>query len=924
MKRAALVLLMLGLTIPAAGFRLPIKMYRNADGLPQEQVRAFAQDPLGRIYIGTVGGIGIYDGRNFSRLGVRQGLPAEDIYALEMDAQGRLWIGTLYGLAVLENGAVRVVDFPEYVGNGITRVLSGDGIYFQNRQGVYRLKDGEFTLLSTGRVEAFTLGRDGALFVAGPQTLRVSRGGSATVHDLPGVETVNVLALQRDGSLLVGASNGLFHWTETRLRVLLPGVPVTDCMEDEEGDLWVGSEVGGLHHYRRGAWNRYANVGDTRLTQAYCVFEDREHNIWFGTISGMGKIPYRQFGIYDTQDGLPEYMINCIYEDPHGLLRIGFPGGTAVYDPIADRFARAAIPLPADATVRAMGTDRKGRLFLGTADHGLFILDGNRLMAVPSIAGFELSRVYDIMEDPRHGLWIATRGGLFLWDGEEYRLFTTAQGLPSNTIYGLTLNAEGRPHAATQCGVAVFDGGGFTVPPPLQGVTCEVNVMQFGSDGRMWIGTHGFGLMELRGDELIVHDETGGFPNDFVWGIAEDGQETLWVATNKGIHRRQGDLWLTLNSKDGFPGDEIFIHVALRDHRGDLWFGLPFGMVRVFAGQDRPNPVLPGLQVDRIVTPAGARPVTPGLTEFAPGERDLRFEFTAFSFQNEDQVLYRTRLEPVESEWSEPTRLNTLHYPGLSPGLYRFQMIACNNSLLWNEDPAEVEFRIRPFFYETWWFRMLVAVGLLFLVGGGLLWRLSAVTQAKERLERLVEERTEELKRKVEIIESLSRTDPLTNLYNRRYFVDRFEQVVAFSKRYGEPFCFVIIDMDNFKVINDTRGHLVGDGILVEFARLLTESFRETDLLARYGGDEFVVLMQKADPQGVRNRVEHFLEVLRAHAFAGDARARLTFSAGIAYVWPEAAENITFDWVAGAADRFMYEAKRAGKNCILFREIREA
>ena len=258
----------------------------------------------------------------------------------------------------------------------------------------------------------------------------------------------------------------------------------------------------------------------------------------------------------------------------------------------------------------------------------------------------------------------------------------------------------------------------------------------------------------------------------------------------------------------------------------------------------------------------------------------------------------------------------------LGPGRYRFQVLACNNSLLWSKEPASVEFRILPYFHETWWFRGLLVLGVLLIVAGGLLGRLRAVTRAKIKLERLVLERTEELKGKVEIIESLSRTDPLTNVYNRRYFVDRFEQVVAFSKRYDEPFCFVIIDIDNFKEINDTKGHLVGDQILVEFSRLLVEGFRETDLLARYGGDEFVVLMQKADPQGVRMRVEKFLQTLRQHVFAGNSEVKLTFSAGIAYIWPQAVEHITFDWVAGTADRFMYEAKRAGKNCVLFKEIK--
>jgi diguanylate cyclase (GGDEF)-like protein len=922
MYRVVLLAAVVLAAIPAQGFRLPIKMYRNADGLPQEQVRDIVQDSVGRLYIGTVGGIGIYNGREFARLGVRQGLPAEDILSLAVDARDRVWIGTLYGLAVLEDGAARIVSTPDYIGASIARVEAGDGLYFQHGQGVYLYRNGEFSIVSLGGVQTFTLGAEGAVYIAAAGRLRILRKGGETVHPLEGTGTVNVLALRRDGSLLVGAQNGLFAWAGGRTRALLEGTPVLDCMEDSEGDLWAASEVGGLHHYSRGKWNRYSYIGDVRLNQAYCLFEDRERNVWFGTVSGMGKVPYRQFGIYDTQDGLPEFMTASFYEDPRGVLRQGYMGGVSVYDPIADRFAPERLDLPTEVTVRAMGTDRKGRLILGSADHGLFIREGERLRRVEAAAGFAVSRVYDMLEDPRNGLWIATRAGLLLWDGEEFRLFTSAQGLPSNTCYGLALDPQGRLFVSTQKGVAAMEGAGFVVPPPLRGVTCEVNTIQFGSDGRLWIGTHGFGLMELEGEILRVHDESRGFPNDFIWGLAEDGQGALWVASNKGIHRREGERWLTFNSKDGLPGDEIFIHTARRDHRGDIWFGLPFGIVRVFAGFNRVNTVLPGLRVDRLVTGRGAYAAGTGPLELRADERDLRFEYTAFSFQNESQVLYRTRLEPLEPSWSSPTAISTLHYPGLGPGRYRFLVQACNNSFLWTEAPAVLEFRIRPYFYETWWFKVLIGLAVLLVVAGGLLLRLRAVTRARDKLERLVAQRTEELKGKVEIIESLSRTDPLTNVYNRRYFVDRFEQVVAYSKRYGEPFCFVIIDMDNFKAINDTRGHLVGDEILMEFANLLKDGFRETDILARYGGDEFVVLMQKTEPQGVRLRVENFLQKLRDHIFAGDQKVRLTFSAGIAYVWPQAAEQITFDWVAGTADRFMYEAKQAGKNCVLFREIK--
>lgn len=914
---------MAAVAAPLTAYRMPTTFYRNADGLPQEQVRVVVQDPLGHILVGTQGGVGIFDGRSFARISVRDGLPSADVSALEVDPRGRIWVGTNLGLAWVEKGVVHPVGLAPGMDPYILRIQAAGGLlYVLTRQGLYSYDGQRFSCVFSGAALAFWAQEEGGLCILTQQYLHIRRGAAQTAHPVPAAATPAILKRLRDGSLLAGTSVGLFRWKDGEWTTLLSGLSVTDFLEDRHGQLWVATGNGGIRHLEGGRWETYTRFGGSTIIQIHSVFEDREGNLWFGTISGLGKVSYRQMTIYDSEDGLPSVMTSCFLEDAGGILWVGYLGGLARYDRAGRRFIVEPWPGLKDVTVRTMGYDVAGRLWLGTADHGLFVREAGGVRRLSEVEGKPVDRVYQIVADRAGGLWICTRDGVLHWDGVRFRRYDKADGLPAATVYGGAISPQGRFYAGTQKGVALFEGTRFVVPDPLRALTAEINCLYFDASGKMWIGTHGFGLWTLDGDVLLGFTGAHSLPDDFVWGIVQDSRGDMWVATNSGIHVRHGEFWLTKNSHIGLPGDEIFIHCAFRDSQGNLWFALPYGTLCIHGERDVPNPVEPGLVLSRLGTPKGEYPGTALPFTLSAGERTLQFDFSGLSFQDESQVRFQYYLEPLEKEWPRPTFRASARYVGLRPGRYAFVLRACNNSLVWNSRPLRYVFEIRPYIYETWWFKFGLGALALLVVGAAFALRLRVVTHAKQNLERVVSQRTEELHLKMEIIESLSQVDVLTGLKNRRYFIQRFEEIVAYSRRYREPFCIVIIDIDNFKDVNDTHGHLASDQVLVDFARELDRSFRETDVLARYGGDEFIVLMHRADPDGVRARVEHFLETLRQETFLEEGSPiHLTFSAGIAYVWPKAAASISFDTVVGVADHFMYEAKKAGKNCIFFKEI---
>lgn len=163
-------------------------------------------------------------------------------------------------------------------------------------------------------------------------------------------------------------------------------------------------------------------------------------------------------------------------------------------------------------------------------------------------------------------------------------------------------------------------------------------------------------------------------------------------------------------------------------------------------------------------------------------------------------------------------------------------------------------------------------------------------------------------------LEQLAITDGLTGLYNYRYFQDRYREEVRLVKRYGHPLALILIDLDKFKYVNDRYGHPVGDQLLVQVAEVLQKTLRATELIARYGGDEFVVLMPSTGLRGARTAGERLLQAVSTTQFrvaSGQPLLTITLSMGIS-AYPESTDNP--EQLLELADLALENAKSAGRN----------
>lgn len=178
----------------------------------------------------------------------------------------------------------------------------------------------------------------------------------------------------------------------------------------------------------------------------------------------------------------------------------------------------------------------------------------------------------------------------------------------------------------------------------------------------------------------------------------------------------------------------------------------------------------------------------------------------------------------------------------------------------------------------------------------------------------LAEQRIEKLKSELELVNRLVREDQLTGALNRRGLDDAFAREAARAERANSPLCIALVDIDNFKKINDTFGHQVGDIVLVHLVAIIRETIRSNDLIGRYGGEEFLLLLPDSrldEAVAVMDRLQR--EFARKPISWGNQQLLVTFSAGVAARHPGEDEAA----LIGRADQALYEAKRVGKDRVI-------
>jgi diguanylate cyclase (GGDEF)-like protein len=943
-------------------------------GLPQRSVTAIAQGPRGYLWVATQHALARFDGVRFQHYTTldEPALPGNDISTLFQTSDGSLWIGSYKGLARYDGRSFEAIPGPEAEGRGLVdvsvRTMTEDPagrLVAGGADGLFRVENGRLVpmeLPSPGPIGGL-YGEGEVMWVGGiGRFWRYEQGMAVAEHALPAnFESARVNGFQRhDGELWIATSAGLFRHANGKLLAYdAPSAsgPVNALLTDSGDTLWVGTDAALL---RIRAGRMVESIDDQHPAghpQIRSMHEDHEGNLWLGSsIDGLARYWSGWVDRFSEASGLSTPLVWSVADAGDGALWVGTSDG--LFRLADDRYAEIVpgreLPHPHAYTLQPDGED----LWIGTRG-GLVVLNtANGELGRPEVlATLDAKQINGIVPAGMHGRYFfATAQGLYLWDGEN-RLERIPE-LGNHLIRQVQVFDDGELIVATDGGAYRGSRDRLTalpVAPPALKEAHFVTVDELAS-GHLVLSTLDSGLLFGHAERLILLTTAEGLPSNSSYFVVDDEHGHLWVAGYEGLYR------IAIAELEAFAGGtasaveaEMLLSESGR-HRGSqqgyccngaghakgllradgLWLPTRDGVVRIRPDRLQRNAISPRVLIERYRADEQWHEVDGGrIPQLPRGARDLAFEFTALSFRDPSSVQIRYRLEGYEENWQplDAGMPRMTGYTNLPPGDYRFEVTAANNAGVWAEHPASLDFRIPARVHETASFRVLAVALTMLLLIAGYRWRRHQWSVQQANLRSQVRKRTEQLRLANDrlmnanrALRDLSTIDTLTGLRNRRYLYEqmseeprRLDRLRARVPEQDLVLGFALIDVDHFKQVNDEHGHHAGDRVLEQVGERLLAIARKGDHVVRWGGEEFLVVLQGVPRADSAAALERLSNAVGEGAYRINERKDLTVTCSIGYAElpPRATDPVhAIDWeaVVEMADQALYRVKQTGRN----------
>jgi len=727
--------------------------WKNRDGFSKGRITTVAQSQDGYLWIGTELGLSRFDGvRNLPwQPPPAQSVPGTYIRSLLAARDGRLWIATTEGLASWKDGILTA--YPEFAGQAVNALVEDRaGTIWAGGQ---RSQTSILCAIQNERTHCDgqdrMLGRSvGSLFENSNGSLWAGTNGGLwrwapgvpQFYPLPDISAgLQVFAEGDGGSVLIGTQNGIKQLVNGKFDVFAlpkPQVPLPRLLRDRDGNLWIGTSGQGLLHVHHGRMDVFTRSDGLSGDNIQRLFEDREGNIWVATSDGLDR--FREYAVptYSVGQGLSNAQVSSVLASNDGTVWLRTPDGL-------NRWINGQITAYSERSglskrdISSIFQDERGRIWIGTL-RGVGYLVNGRFVAVKDLPG---GLVNSITQDTRGNLWIVYQDGIF-------RL------LPEGVVQQISSSSLGHKDPVSRAAPDLLHGGlwlGFS----SGGVSYfadgqirasysithglgkgRVNYLRGESDGTLWAATEG-GLSRLKGGRVATLTSKNGLPCDSVDWVIEDDLDSSWLSTVCGlvrIDRSELNAWMAAVDKD--PNANRMIRAAVFDNSdgvrsgssissysphatksldGKLWFAGIDGVNVVDPRHLSHNPLPPPVAIEQITADRKIYDARSDAAKHLPPlVRDLVIDYTALSFAAPEKVLFRYKLEGHDRDWQDAGTRRQAFYNDLRPGNYRFQVIASNNSGVWNETGASLDFSVAPAYYQTTWFRLSVVAAFFVLV----------------------------------------------------------------------------------------------------------------------------------------------------------------------------------------------------------------
>jgi signal transduction histidine kinase/ligand-binding sensor domain-containing protein len=712
-----------------------------ADGIPIGPIYAIAQDADGYLWLGTTRGVVRFDGARFTPWDSISStpLPGGDALSLSAARHGTLWVGfarttNRVTVAALRNGELLNVSDGDPPRGATTVVV-------EDRAGrVWAVSDGALYRLREGRWEVI---RDSTI------------GGAV------------ILSVREDarGTLWIGTRGGLFRTRDGDQFELVDQRLARDVSESADGTLWITDTARGAR--RHGTRPRLTDVDGRGMR----LLHDARDNLWVAT-TGQGLWRVRETATaaaplverLTTQTGLSSNVVQSLLEDREGNIWVGTMLGLHSLTP------QQLTPLASDTLVRAILPDLDGSVWVATAN-GLmqFRHDGG------TWRGRRLGDMEDIQSlfrDARGDAWAGTRHGLRRFVHGHLRLDPSAKdkaplcssgaimsraeraldAVEGQRVIGVNGAPEPAVALAPRCvaGDALWAAGtadtltvrrdrrilaSIRLPSPPATVSLRsIDTIFEDAHGTMWAGSTA-GLWRIRDGTAEQLGERQGLPAQRVMAITQSADGFLWLAVDRGaLHPGRRPALVRLHPSDfdrrasastspagykvydamnGLAGVALGTATAARSTDGSLWFAIGGSLTVVdprLAGYERQRE----MRAQIITATVDDRPVAPAsTTALAAGTRKVQIDYTALRLTAPGEIRFRYRLDGFDRDWVDARARRQAYYTNLAPGNYAFRVQASGDGVAWAVPEAQWLFAVQPAFRQTRWFFALCTMALL-------------------------------------------------------------------------------------------------------------------------------------------------------------------------------------------------------------------
>jgi signal transduction histidine kinase/ligand-binding sensor domain-containing protein len=776
--------------------------WRTQEGFARGEIESITQTPDGYLWLGTQLGLFRFDGIRAVAWRPPQGksLPDSHIRSLLGAHDGTLWIGTDAGLASWKGDGFTL--YPQLKGWFINALLEDrQGIVWASAMAA----TAPFARLCAISGDDVRCEGDDGRFGQSVTSLHETRKGDLWVHAATGlwhwrpgapklqwVSTSLRAGLQdiaddEAGDVLILTQTGVTRLVDEKTVVPFAAFPdahlFVSLLRDHNGSLWFGTMANGLLHVHDGRTDTFGKPDGLSGEHVFRTFEDREGNIWVATTGGLDRFHDVAAATYAAPQGLANPDVASVLGARDGSIWIStsdgldhWNGGEMTHYSSVQGPPREALPRAGPASgvrqivigglprsAASLFEDRQRRLWVASLA-GIGCLENNRYTAIQGIAAGRL--VDAITQDAAGNLWIAhdTLGLIRISPDQKIQTYAWQQLGLRSVISRLAADPKGGLWLGLRAGnVAHFVDGHIRVTFSAADGLAKGRIysLRMDPDGTLWVGAEG-GLSRIKSGRIATLDSSSGLPCDSVDWMIDDDAGAVWIDTACGmarIARADLDSWASavdegsrrlkvhatvFDNSDGVRSESnvsTYSPQVAKSRDGRLWFATR-GVGMVNPAHLPHNTLLPAVHIEDAIADRQNYETSSAL-RLLPLVRDLQFNYTALSLVAPEKNQFRYKLEGHDRDWQNVGTRRQAFFNDLAPGNYRFRVIASNNSGVWNEEGAALDFSIAPAYWQTTWFRAACVAAFLFMLWALYQLRLRQIARVfNARLDERVAERS--------------------------------------------------------------------------------------------------------------------------------------------------------------------------------------